>query len=227
MHSLVPTGGPQAHDRTVERRQRATRRVKSVGVDFSRVVRRRRMVRHFTPEPVPLETVEQIVRTAQHAPSAGYTQGVSFVLVTEPAMRRRIAEIAGEPWYTEVGHHPFISEAPVHVVLCTSEEAYRVRYREPDKRKPGQPEKEWPVPYWHTDAGCALMLLLLAAVDEGLDGAFVSARDPGDLRNLLGIPDYVQPVGVVLIGHGARDMPSASLRRGRRSLDQVLHRERW
>jgi nitroreductase len=196
-------------------------------VQFSQVVRKRRMVRHFTPEPVPLETIERIVRTAQHAPSAGYTQGVSFVLVTDPATRRRVAEIAGEPWYIQVGHHPFISEAPVHLVLCTSAESYRERYREPDKRKPGEAEKAWPVPYWHTDAGCALMLLLLATVDEGLAGAFVSVREPGDLRSLLGIPNYVQPVGVVLIGNGARDRPSASLRRGRRRLDEVLHRERW
>jgi nitroreductase len=185
------------------------------------------MVRRFVPEPVPLETVERIVRTAQHAPSAGYTQGIAFVLVTDPAMRRRVAEIAGETWYTRVGHHPFISQAPVQLVLCTSEEAYRERYREPDKCKPGEAEKEWPVPYWHTDAGCALMLLLLAAVDEGLAGAFVGMRDPGKLRSLLGIPEQVQPVGVVLIGHGAPDKPSASLQRGRRRLEEVLHRERW
>jgi nitroreductase len=185
------------------------------------------MVRHFSPEPVPLETVERIVRMAQHAPSAGNTQGVSFVLVTEPAMRRRVAEIAGESWYTHVGHYPFISEAPVHVVLCTSEDAYRERYREPDKRKAGDAERAWPVPYWYTDAGCALMLLLLATVDEGLAGAFVGTRHPGDLRDLLGIPERVQPVGVVLIGHGAPDKPSGSLRRGRRRLEEVLHRERW
>jgi nitroreductase len=196
-------------------------------MEFSKLVRKRRMVRHFTPEPVPLAAIERIVRTAQHAPSAGYTQGVSFVLVTDPATRHRVAEIAGERWYTQVGHYPFISEAPAQLVLCTSEEAYRDRYHEPDKRKPGEVEREWPVPYWHTDAGCALMLLLLATVDEGLAGAFVGTRDPGKLRSLLGIPERVQPVGVVLIGHGAPDKSSASPRRGRRRLEEVLHRERW
>lgn len=185
------------------------------------------MVRHFTTEPVSWATVERLVRTAQHAPSAGYSQGVSFVAVTDAALRQRMAEIAGEAWYTGVGHHPFLSEAPVHLVVCTSEAAYRARYREPDKRKPGQPERVWPVPYWHTDAGCALMLVLLAAVNEGLAAAFVGVRDPARLRALLGIPGDVLPVGVVLIGHGAPDKATRSAQRGRGPLTDVLHRERW
>ncbi len=196
-------------------------------MDFQAVVARRRMVRHFTPDQVAWETIERIVRTAQHAPSAGYSQGTSFIAVTEPSTRGRIAQIAGEAWYLRSGHHPFLSEAPVHLVLCASEEAYRERYRESDKRKPGEPEKDWPIPYWHTDAGCALMLVLLAAVDEGLAAAFVGVRDPGELREALGIPSDVIPVGVVLIGHGASDKASRSLRRGRRPLDATLHREHW
>ena len=196
-------------------------------MQFADVIAKRRMVRHFTPEPVPMETVESIVRAAQHAPSAGFSQGISFVVVTEPETRRRVAEVAGEESYTGKGFHPFISEAPVQIVLCASEKIYKDRYREPDKLEPGEEEQEWPVPYWHTDAGCALMLLLLAAVDEGLGGAFVGVWDLQGLRDLLGIPDHFTPVGVVMIGHPAPDVPSPSLKRGRRPLDDVLHRERW
>ena len=57
-------------------------------MNFAEVVRKRRMVRHFTSEPVPRETVERIVQTAQHAPSAGFSQGVSFVVVTDQETRR-------------------------------------------------------------------------------------------------------------------------------------------
>jgi nitroreductase len=198
-------------------------------MEFAEVVRTRRMVRHFTPEPLPDETIVRIVRAAQRAPSAGFSQGVSFVLVTDPATRRRVAEIAGETEaYVDDGFDPFISEAPAQIVLCTSEKVYKDRYREPDKKPdPDAEEMEWPVPYWHTDAGCALMLLLLAAVDEGLAGAFVGVWDQAALQALLGIPAHVTPVGVVLIGHGAPDKRSASLKRGRRPLDDVLHREHW
>lgn len=197
-------------------------------MEFQDVVRKRRMVRHFTDEPVPLETVERIVALAQRAPSAGFSQGVSFVLVTNPEMRWRVAELAGEQGYVESGMHHFISGAPVQLIICASEKVYKDRYREPDKKPdPNAEEMEWPVPYWHTDAGCALMLLLLAAVDEGLAGAFVGVWDQDGLRRLLGIPDHWTPIGIAMIGHGALDVRSPSLKRGRRPLDEVLHRERW
>lgn len=197
-------------------------------MDFVDVVRKRRMVRHFTPEPVPQETIDRIVRLAQRTPSAGFSQGVAFVSVTDGAVRKQVAQIAGEEGYVAGGFHPFVSEAPVQIIICTSEKVYKDRYREADKRPdPDAPDLEWPVPYWHTDAGCALMLLLLAAVNEGLAGAFVGVWDQQGLQQLLGIPEHFLPIGVAMIGYGAQDVPSPSLKRGRRNLEDVLHRERW
>jgi len=199
-------------------------------MEFTDVVRKRRMVRHFTDEPVPLETVEEIVAIAQRAPSAGYSQGISFVAVLDRERRQRVAQIAGEENYTSsrlAPMDPFISEAPVQIIVCTSEKIYKDRYQEPDKKSPGQQDMEWPTPYWHTDAGCAMLLLLLAAVDKGLSGAFVGLWDKQGMRDLLGIPDHFHPIGVVMIGHGAPDVKSPSLKRGRRNLEDVLHVEAW
>lgn len=197
-------------------------------MEFNDVVLRRRMVRHFTPEPVPVATLERIVRTAQHAPSAGFSQGIAYVLITEPETRRQMAALVGEEGYVSMGHHPFISEAPAQILICTSEQIYMDRYREPDKKPdPDAEDEPWPVPYWHIDAGCAMMLLLLAAVDEGLAAAFVGMWDRKAIRDLLGIPEHFFPVGLVMVGHGAPDVPSPSLLRGRRPLDTVLHREHW
>jgi nitroreductase len=197
-------------------------------MDFQDVVRKRRMVRHFTDEPVPWETVERIVEAAQRAPSAGFSQGVSFVAVTDPDTRRRVAGLCGEQGYIDGGFAPFISEAPVQIVILTSEKVYKDRYREPDKRPdPAEEEMEWPTPYWHTDAGMALVLILLTAVDEGLAGAFVGTWQPREIQQLLGVPEHFWPIGVAMIGHGAPDRKSPSLKRGRRTLQDVLHRERW
>ncbi|HEV3310550.1 MAG TPA: nitroreductase family protein [Chloroflexota bacterium] len=201
-------------------------------MEFDDVVRKRRMVRHFTPEPVALSSIVDIVRTAQRAPSAGFSQGISFVLVTDEAKRKEVARLCGEAGYTSpsrggVAMHPFISEAPAQIVVCTSEKIYKDRYREPDKAAPGKPEMEWPTPYWHTDAGCAMILLLLATVDSGLAGAFVGLWDKEGMRDLLGIPEHFHPIGVVMIGHGAEDVKSPSLKRGRRRLEDVLHYESW
>lgn len=197
-------------------------------MEFDTVVRTRRMVRNFLPDPVPNEVIDRIIDTGQHAPSAGFSQGVSFVVVTDPDTRKRIGELAGEEGYTSGGFHPFISAAPVQIVICTSEKVYKDRYREPDKKPdPDAEEAEWPSPYWHTDAGCALMLILLAAVNEGYASAFVGLWNVREMQDLLGIPEHFWPIGVAMIGKGAPDVRSGSLQRGRRKLGDVLHRERW
>ncbi|MBA2470462.1 MAG: nitroreductase family protein [Chloroflexia bacterium] len=196
-------------------------------MDLMEVVRKRRMVRNFTDEPVPGDVIERIVATAQRAPSAGFSQGVVFVTVTDPETRRAIGLIGGEEHYVKDGFDPFISGAPVQIVICTSERLYHDRYNEPDKVDADGDEIAWPVPYWHTDAGCSLMLVLLAAVNEGLGSAFIGVPNPNDLRDLLGIPDEYLPIGVVMIGHAAPDRKSGSLKRGHRDLDTIWHRERW
>lgn len=184
------------------------------------------MVRRYLPNPVPAEVLERMVDVARRGPSAGFSQGQSFVLVTDPAVRLRIAELAGEDRYLAKGFDPWISQAPAHVVICTSERDYRDRYREPDKLGPDR-EVTWPVPFWYLDAGCSLMLLLLAAVDEGLAAGFLGLTSYGGLRELLGIPEDVQPIGLVTIGAAAPDRRSGSLDRGRRPAAEMVHHDRW
>ena len=196
-------------------------------MDFADVVRKRRMVRNFTDEPVPRETLERVIAAAQRAPSAGFSQGVVFVTVTKPETRATIGDLAGEAGYVEAGFDPFISGAPVQVVVCVNEQIYHDRYREPDKVDDEGNEIYWPVPYWHTDAGCSLMLLLLAAVNEGLGTAFVGVWEQVKIQELLGIPAAYVPIGVAMIGHAAPDKRSGSLKRGFRPLDAIWHQEQW
>lgn len=199
-------------------------------MDFTEVVLKRRMVRHFSSEPVALDVVERVIELARHAPSAGFTQGQAFVVVTQSQLKHAIARICGEESYVEGGFHSFISEAPVLVIPCTSEAAYHRRYQEPDKINEDGTEISWPIPFWHMDAGCAVMILLLAVVNEGLAAGFVgipSVQGIEVLRVLLGIPEEVTPVGVIPIGHRAPDVPSPSLKRGRKASSEYIHHEKW
>lgn len=196
-------------------------------MELRETVLKRRIVRNFRPDPVPPETLERMAALAMHAPSAGFSQGQAFVIVTEPERRAALAEACGEAGYVRGGFHPFLSAAPALIVACTSEEAYHRRYRAPDKLRPDGTEIEWPVPYWHMDIGCAVMILLLAVVDEGLAAGFVGVTDPDRVRALLGIPAEYQPVGVIPIGYAAPDIPSPSLKRGRAPRERVIHHERW
>ena len=196
-------------------------------MEFEQVVRRRRMVRNYTGETVPREVVERILDRARRAPSAGFTQGFYFVAVDDDATRRRIAALGDERDYVARGFHPWLSSAPVHVVVCVSEEDYHDRYRQPEKLTEDGIEIDWPVPYWYVDAGGALLLVLLGAVDEGLAAGFFGVHRLPELKGLLHIPDDVTPIGVVTMGRPAPDRRSGSLERGRKPLDEVVHWGSW
>jgi FMN reductase [NAD(P)H] len=202
-------------------------------MEFAEILRRRKMVRNYTDEAVPREAIERIVARGRKAPSGGFSQGVRFVVVTDPETRSKIAELADEPYYVELGYEPWISRAPVHVVVAMREDDYHDRYREPDKLEEDGEEIEWRVPWWRVDAGKAVMLLLLAAVDEGLGaGLFGLLGDQNDrLRELLGMPEDMEIVGAVTVGHPApepmEERRRETLRRRRRPLEEVVRWERW
>ncbi|QQG48501.1 MAG: nitroreductase family protein [archaeon] len=195
-------------------------------MEFEEAVRKRRMVRHFAKREVSLRVIQRILDLAQHAPSAGFSQGSAYVLVQDPAAKRKLARIQGEQNYTSGGFHPWISEAPVDIVACVSEKLYHDRYQEPDKLQDGK-EIEWPTPYWFFDIGAGCMIILLAAVDSGLSAAFSGAVYPSKVKRLLGIPSHFHPVGVISIGYPAKDKRSPSLLRGRRDKTEVIHYEKW
>ncbi|HVL27277.1 MAG TPA: nitroreductase family protein [Acidimicrobiales bacterium] len=192
--------------------------------DFQDVLRRRRMVRNFTPEPVPEDVVARLVDNARRGPSAGFTQGVELLVLNGPDETARYWDVSLPA--PERRHFPWpgLLRAPLLIVPWASPRAYRDRYALPDKASapPG-----WDVPYWHVDAGFAALLALLTAVDAGLGALFFRVFRPGEVRAAFGVPADFEPVGAVAVGHPAPDRPSASLGRGRRPAAEVVHRGRW
>ena len=196
-------------------------------MEFSAVLARRRMVRNYTGDPIDATSLDRIAAAALRAPSAGNSQAVGVVLVTDPDLRAEIARIADEPAYVEAGFDPWISRAPAHIVISVSEQVYRDRYAEPDKLKEDGSQIDWPVPYWWIDAGASMMAVLLAAVDEGLAAGFLGVHSVPRLSTLLEIPEHFQPIGVVTVGHPAPDRRSGSLDRPRKTPADVVFHERW
>jgi nitroreductase len=202
------------------------------GVEFQEVVRRRRMVRRYSPEPVDPAVVDRLLGNAVRAPSAGFSQGWGFLVLERPDDVARFWAAATPParatrpdsWLRGM------RTAPVVVVPFSSEAAYRRRYAEPDKTRSGAGPR-WGVPYWHVDAGMASLLILQTVVDEGLGACFFGVP-PGRvdaLRAEFGVPEEYAPVGAITVGHPApeeRPGGSATSRR-RRPLDDVVHRGRW
>lgn len=196
-------------------------------MEFSDVVAQRRMVRHHQPDPIDPSVLERIVEAGLSAPSAGNSRGQSIVVATDEPVRRRIAELAGEPAFVQRGFDPWLSSAPAHLVICVSPQRYFDRYDEPDKTQAADPRTDWPVPYWWVDAGATFMAVLLAAVDEGLSAGFLGAHAIPGLADALSLPEDQHPIGVTTVGVPAEDRRSGSLDRVVRSVSECVHWQAW
>lgn len=212
-------------------------------MEFQEVVRRRRMHRRFTGEPVPAEAVDRMLRNAVRAPSAGFSQGWAFVVVQEPEDRERFWAAA-----TPSGVHGVASSgttrstrdmsawlagmrtAPLVILVLASKDAYLRRYAEKDKGWEDLDESRWPVPYWHVDAGMASLLILQTAVDEELGACFFGVP-PGEapaVHAALEIPGEYEITGAIAVGHPATGGTAGSpTRRPRKPLEDMVHRGRF
>jgi nitroreductase len=202
-----------------------------VPMEFAEVVRRRKMVRSYTDEPVDPHVVERALTHATRAPSAGFSQGWGFlVLDTVTDVRRYWTATADDPDHPDTWLRGMM-RAPVLIVPCSSKAAYLGRYAEPDKGWTDRDEARWPVPFWHMDAAMASLLILQTAVDEGLGACFfgIPPDKVASVRAEFAIPETFDPVGAITVGHaadraGAQGSPR---RRRRKDLDEVVHRGRW
>ncbi len=198
-------------------------------MEFDDVVRRRRMVRAYTDQPVPPAVLDAALQHAIRAPSAGFTQGWDFLVLTSAPDRARFWQVCRDPERPKDGWLTAMMSAPALIVCLSSKQAYLRRYAEADKGWVDEAEARWPVPYWHVDTGMAALLMLLTAVDRGLAGCFFGL--PGErvtpFRAAFDVPADREPVGVVSLGYPAPDRRSASLRRGRKSVEEVAHLGRF
>ena len=202
-------------------------------MEFRELLPKRRMVRHYAPVPVSREAVERIAGTVRRAPSAGYSQGQRLLVVMDDDGRAELVRIASAGWMAaDEGLEPWLASAPVHLFVCVREADYHERYQQEDKLLDGE-EIEWPVPFWFVDAGAALMLILLAALDEGLAAGLsgMPKERAAEVAAAFGIPDDVTIVAHVTIGVPAPDpgWSAVTSRRtkSRRAEDESVHWERW
>lgn len=190
-------------------------------MEHRRVVARRRMVRRYLPDPIDPTALERIARAALHGPRAGQAEGISVVVVTGPEQRAALAGLAREEEWAAKGQAPWLSPAPAHLVICVDPAAYRARYAEPDKDPAALA-----LPWWWVDGGAALTLVLLAAVDEGLAAGFLGAHALPGLAAALGLPEGVEPIGLVTVGHPHPEEAPAR-RRSRPGEAELLHDGTW
>ncbi|MFK7918333.1 MAG: nitroreductase family protein [Ilumatobacter sp.] len=211
--------------------------------EFSEVVRNRRMTRAYSTRPIDADVLDRMVDLAARAPSAGKTQGWHLV-VLEGADTARYWDITlPEPKRSSFRWQRLL-DAPVLMVVLADPDAYVERYAEPDKARTGLGESidAWPTPYWTVDASMSAMTLLHAAEDEGLGALFFGVfQREAEVRSELGIPDRMQIIGAITLGHllgrdgdgpvgpgeVAQPGDGRSAQRRRRKAQEIIHRARF
>jgi len=188
------------------------------------------MVRNYAPDPVDPAVVGRMLEHAVRSPSAGFSQGWAFLVLDDPRDVARFwrattpdPDAEPDPWLQGM------QTAPMLIVPLSCKAAYLGRYAEPDKGWTDRDESRWPVPYWHMDTAMASLLILQTAVDEGLGACFfgIPPERTDTFREEFGVPADFTPIGAITVGHRAPDRPSPSLKRGRRPVDEVVHRGHW
>jgi nitroreductase len=197
-------------------------------MEFAEIVRRRRMIRSYdAARPVPADALDAVLAAALRVPSAGFTQAISFLVLTSDSEREtfwRLTADADSAWLRGM------RSAPVLVALWTNQEAYLDRYAEPDKGWTDRDPARWSAPYWFVDAGMASMAALLSAVDQHLGACFfgIPADRIAAVRDTFGVPPSQLSVGVISLGYPVSAPISGSpTRRLRKAPAELVHRGAW
>jgi nitroreductase len=174
-------------------------------MDFDRVLGKRKMIRRYKQDKqVPEELIEKLIENAHRAPSAGHTQVQEFVIIKDPNVKKKLAEAALNQNY--------IADAPVSIVVCSNTSRSEARY--------GRRGREF---YSIIDGAFASMIILLTATNEKLGAGFVAAFEDQKVSELLGLPEYARPIGIIALGYP--DERPEKLKRIER--DRLVHYDGW
>jgi nitroreductase len=176
-------------------------------MDVLTAIRNRRSVRSFSPLPIPAAVLARLREALRSAPSACNLQPWHFVLVTEPDLRRRVAQACSDQLW--------MADAPLIIVACgLTEEAYG---------RMGGTRSSLDI-----DVAIALDHLMLAAVAEGVGTCWIGAFDEDAVRNLLAIPAAVEVVALTPVGFpSAPDLIAPLADNRRKPVSQLFSRDRY
>lgn len=190
------------------------------------------MTRRFAGTRLELSEVDELLDLARRAPSAGFSQGVHFVVLSGDRVAEFWRDTGAQEWFApEDPAEPSELDAPVIILPIAVAQEYTARYAAPDKQGHGLDDAaNWPVPFWLTDTAMAVQNLLLLAEARGLGALYFGIfRNADEYLASLGVPAGARSVGAIALGHRhVSDAPSGSPRsRPRRPLGDVVHHGRW
>lgn len=169
-------------------------------MEFLELAKRRYSVRAYKSKPIEDEKLQQVLEAVQLAPTSNNLQPFQFIVVHTKGREEEVRRIYSPNWFVE---------APIVVCAC------------------GIPSQCWVnqygKDYCDVDVAIAMDHLTLAATDLGLGTCWIGAFDPVVTREVLGLPDGVEPIAFTTLGY-PDDQPRI---KKRKSIDELVRYEHW
>jgi nitroreductase len=167
-------------------------------MEFSELIRKRYSVRAYRPDPVAMETVQQVLEAARLAPTAANRQPFRILVIATAGREAGLRRIYGRAWFTQ---------APLVLAICALPAQAWVRM---DGKC-----------YADVDVAIAMDHLVLAATNLGLGTCWIAAFNPAVAREVLELPEGVEPIAFTPLGYPA-DQPRKKERQPLSDLVQYL-----
>jgi nitroreductase len=169
-------------------------------VEFAELIQKRYSVRAYKPDPVEEEKLKQVLEAMRLAPTAANRQPFQFIVIHTKGHEAELRRIYHRGWFVQ---------APLVICAC------------------GVPAQNWVRDdgknYNDVDVAIAMDHLILAAADQGLGTCWIGAFDSAAAREVLGLPDGVEPVAFTPLGYPA-DQPGP---KERKPLEELVRHEGW
>ena len=169
-------------------------------MDFAALIRNRYSVRAYKPDAVEEDKLQQVLEAARLAPTAANRQPFQIVVIHTAGREAALRRIYDRDWFVQ---------APLVVCAC------------------GIPAQNWVrrdgKNYNDVDVTIAMDHLILAATDLGLGTCWIAAFDPAAAREVLGLPEGVEPVAFTPLGYPADELRP----KVRKALSELVRYEGW
>ena len=169
-------------------------------MEFSELVRKRYSVRAYKPDPVEDDKLQQVLGVARLAPTAANRQPFQLIVIHTASREAELKRVYNQDWFVQ---------APLVICAC------------------GIPDQGWVrrdgKSYVEVDVAIAMDHLILAAANAGLGTCWIGAFDPSAAREVLHLPDGVEPIAFTPLGYPA-DQPGP---KKRKPLSELVRYERW
>ena len=164
-------------------------------MDFYEVIEKRKSMRRFKPDLVPMDTIKKILDAARLAPTWANMQGVKFIIVNDKETVEKVGIAVGQKW---------AKYCPMFIVAIS---------------KASSSGMNSGLEYFMLDVGIVFEHLILAATAEGLGTCWIGHFSEEEIKKILSIPEKYRVVALTPLGYP--DKPAKETTR--KPLSSMVH----